>query len=253
MTDRDLTPDHDPSKTGVPGWAQMAGQAPVDPRAPVGPQTLGEHVSWMDVSLDDDGRPAGGGPRPPRARRRPGMVAVAAVGAGALVVVGFAAGRVLDGGTTRTSPTAQQVPAGQGLTDGGGPAGDGRAGGDGLDDSTMTVGRVTAVDGSTVTLAGRDGSTTVTTSSATSVDGTTGGDLSTLSTGDVVLVRGTRDDDGTWTATAIGTAPPLGREDGHGADGDLDDGGRTGGIPGGQDDGGAGDQGSTGSTTGQTT
>jgi len=39
MTDRDLTPDYDPSPTGVPGWAQMAGRPPVDPQASVAPQT----------------------------------------------------------------------------------------------------------------------------------------------------------------------------------------------------------------------
>jgi hypothetical protein len=51
-------------------------------------------------------------PTPP-ARRRPGTVALAAVAAGALVLAGLSAARVLDGGTARTSPASQQTPAGQ--------------------------------------------------------------------------------------------------------------------------------------------
>jgi hypothetical protein len=226
----------------APSWAQQAGhpdaagtgttrtatRVPVQPAAAdPGPASPGAAVSWMDADLDD-GRPAGPvAPAAPSAgaRRRPGMIVAAAIAAGALAFGGYAVGHVFGGsGTAGTALTGQQAPGvaaqqGQGLQGGqdlqGGQAAQGGQGGPpggpgGFDDGTMTVGQVTAVDGSTLTLAGRDGSTTtVTTTSATTVDGVAG-DLSGLSTGALVFVQGSAAADGTWAATSITTTPAGG-------------------------------------------
>jgi hypothetical protein len=188
-------------------------------------------ISWMEVSLDEDGAPAGPSHPPARAHHRPGLVAVAAIGAGALLIGGFAAGRVLNG-SSGTALSSQQAAAGQAAPAGPGQQGgrqlQGRQGGavgggaGGTAAGTMTVGRLTAVTGSTLTLTGRDGQPfTVAVGSATTVDGTAGGDVSGLAVGDVVFVRGTQAADGSWTASAVNSAA-AGARGGLGRDPDDD-------------------------------
>ncbi|WP_233153280.1 DUF5666 domain-containing protein, partial [Kineosporia sp. R_H_3] len=210
-------------------------------------------VSWMEADLGDGSGPSPAAP----ARRRPGMVVAAAVGAGALLLGGVAVGQAFGATSDTTSLTSQSRQGQPGQMGQGGPGqqggttdqlggttqqqdgGRGGTGGGppGTDDGTMVVGRVSGVSGSTLTLDSRSGTVTVTTTSSTTVDGTVGGDLSTLATGTLVFVQGTQSSDGAWTATAVSTTPDGGT------------GGGMGGPPGQDQQGGTAQQGTTGTTT----
>lgn len=74
-----------------------------------------------------------------------------------------------------------------------------------------TAGAVQKVDGTTLVLSGRDGSTTtVTTDGSTQVQVSKPGTLTDLPPGTQVIVQGTRNADGTVSATRITVSPATG-------------------------------------------
>lgn len=176
--------------------------------------------------------PAPGGPGAGRTaslgesggRRRALLVAGGAGAALLLIGAGFLAGTQFgSGGSDQTRLiSAQGGPqAYDGDQFGRGPfgagagmdAGQGVAPGTGQGDgspplSIVAAGTVTAVKGSTLTLSTRQGATViVATSKTTTVAGRSGGDLSSLAVGQMVLVSGTKNTDGSYQATAILTRP----------------------------------------------
>ena len=162
--------------------------------------------------------PPGSGPDRARTARTAVLVAVAV---GALVLAasaGFAAGRFSAGDTSRDgAPAARGLPGQRPYGEDGG--GEGLRGPErGLDRGAVAVGQVVAVDGSTFTLQALHGTVTVTTSGSTLINGATGTQLSTL-TGQVVLVRGGVNSDGTVAATLVATRPTDGRGEDHGRTG----------------------------------
>jgi hypothetical protein len=93
--------------------------------------------------------------------------------------------------------------------DGAGPRGNGGRGA--ADIAPVTAGRITAINGSTLTLSTfRGGTATVTTTSSTTVAGVPGGNLSSLSVGQVVLVAGSTSSTGNYQASAIMLRPARG-------------------------------------------
>ena len=163
--------------------------------------------------------------------RRPLVIVLGGAGAALLLVgAGFLAGLSARSGDDTSlvaasgAPSARQAPGGgYGDADGGGGWQDGPRG---FANANLTVGRITAVQGASLTLATFGGTTvTVTTTSTTTVGGVAGGKLSTLKTGQIVLVAGTRKDDGSIAATAIMTRTggadgrPGGRSQGDGSGG----------------------------------
>jgi hypothetical protein len=131
------------------------------------------------------------------------VLALGGVGAAVLLVgAGFVAGLAVHRGDGTALVASRGSIAGQvpGLGDGDeAGVGDGRVAGAGV-----IVGRVSAVTDSTLTLATSGGQElTVVVTSATTVGGVAGGDLSALRAGQVVAVAGTQGSDGGITATAI--------------------------------------------------
>jgi hypothetical protein len=139
--------------------------------------------------------------------RRPLVIVLGGAGVAVLLVgAGFLAGLNARGGddTSLLAVSARQASSrgyGDGDADGGR-----HDGSRGFSNANLTVGRITAVQDTSLTLATVGGGTvTVTTTSSTTVSGVAGGKLSTLKTGQIVLVTGTRKDDGSIVATAIVT------------------------------------------------
>jgi hypothetical protein len=174
---------------------------------------------WITAAPAD---PAGGtGSSSSLTTRRRVWIGAAGAGAAAILVgAGFLAGHALrqaDVGLV----AAQQGPAsaqGQDDEGPGGPFGQGRPPGDpdgdgnagpgaapGADGAAVAFGQITAVSGSTLTLRGPQGSLKVTTTSATTVAGKAGGDLSGLSVGQLVIATGTVGSDGTLAASSVMT------------------------------------------------
>lgn len=157
-------------------------------------------------------------------RLRRALLAAAGVGMLAVGTVGgFGLARVTG------APVAAVASAPAGASSGGGQGGsgiDGIPSGQGsrtAPETATTVGSITAVDGSTLTLQTVQGpSVTVTTSGSTRVRASAGDDISALAVGDVVMVRGDPNANGSLVATAIiqgqladgsstsGTAPVTG-------------------------------------------
>jgi len=199
-------------------------------------------------------------PVPEAAGPRRGVLAVGAAGAAALLGLGgFLAGQALAQGGDRTTLTSadrtlpgqghgqslgpSQGPGqeqrrqagppagGSGFGDGDqeGDGGDGGGPGDGrfqVDPARMTAGVITSVDSGRLVLRTRDGaSVTVTVTDGTAVRGVAG-TVGDLQVGQVVIVRGERQGDGSYTASELLAGP---RHDGTGSGGD--DGG-VGGVPG---------------------
>jgi hypothetical protein len=185
--------------------------------------------------------------------RRKAVLGAAGAGAAVLLVgAGFLAGTQIGGGNDTTRLVSDQsapMSGGYGAPFGRGQDGDqgvpgGQLPGDGDQDgdghgpqggaaaaSFVTAGRITAISGTTLTLSTFQGAAAkVTTTSSTTVGGTTGGDITPLTVGQVVFVAGTKTSDGSYQATAIMTRPigpggDLSRGDGqNSADGGADSG-----------------------------
>jgi Domain of unknown function (DUF5666) len=201
-----------PAAQPVPLWAIPASAGT--------PLTAAEGVT-APVAAPIPAAPAGPAGEPTRTAvpliRRPLVLALGGVGAAVILVgAGFLAGLSVHRSDTTSlisgsgGALSNQAPGnGRGYPFGGGGGGfpgggdDGRGSASGL----AVVGRITAVSGSTLTVSSRRGTTVrVTTTSATTVDGTAGGSLSALKVGEFVLVTGTESSDGSIAATSIRTA-----------------------------------------------
>ncbi len=176
--------------------------------------------------------PYGSGTRVPGSGGRRALLVAAVAGAVLLVgSAGFAVGRATSHSRTDfVSPAGQAVPGGR-LGDGAGGGAGGVPGyGDDFRGQGLAIGQVASVGKASFTMTTRQGSTvTVKTTSSTRVNQSTNGSLSGLKAGDVVLVRGTRNSDGSITASVVVSRPTVG-SNGPGNAG-------TGGQPGGQVDG----------------
>jgi len=218
-----------PPAWAVPSPANVRGPDPSpDQRAATGPVATPATIG-VPGPVDGLGPTSVGPAHHPAGRRagpvlrRPVVLTLGGLAAAVLLVgAGFLAGTAVHHGdsTSLTSAGAAsgqgpggQVPgqggqAGPGGRAFGDPDGDGDAGpGQGSSAARdVVVGRVSAVDGTTLTVATTDGGTAkVTTTSSTVVGGTAGGDLSALAVGQIVFVAGTTADDGSISATAIMT------------------------------------------------
>lgn len=202
----------DPATAGMTGagapehTGAASGGAPVPGALGSGPPPVG------DSGVPTWAPPPGRGPDRARTARTAVLVAVAV---GALVLgasAGFAAGRFGAGDNSRDGALAAQgLPAQRPYGEGGeeGLRGPER----GLNRGAVAVGQVVSVDGSTFILQVSHGTVTVTTSGSTLIDGATGTQLSTLA-GQVVLVRGSVNSDGTISATAVVTKSTDGTGEG---------------------------------------
>jgi hypothetical protein len=163
--------------------------------------------------------------------RRVGVVLAAAGVAGVLMTGGYLAGVALSHGSTAS--TSAENAAGRTddtITGAGRRAAhqDGSGGSARVDAASgrVTAGVITAKDGDRLVLASRDGaSVTVHTSASTTVRGSS---LADLAVGDLVIVAGTRADDGSITATEILGGPPgVGAPGRNGGQGGGQGGGQT--------------------------
>lgn len=135
-------------------------------------------------------------------RLRQALLAAAGVGLLTLGAVGgFGLARATSSPVATMASQPVSAPSG-GNQDGGGiPSGQGS---NTAQATATTVGSITAVDGSTVTLQTEQGpSVTVTTSGSTRVRATAGDDVSALAVGDMVMVRGDLSANGSLVATVI--------------------------------------------------
>ena len=108
------------------------------------------------------------------------------------------------GGGAPGGGAASTAPAGTAGGQGRGPGGSGRdAGGFGLAGGGPS-GRITKIDGATITLQGLDGTTlTVTTNNGTSVRKQTEGKVADIKVGDTIVVQGEKTGDTAYTARLI--------------------------------------------------
>jgi hypothetical protein len=202
---------------GAPG-GEPGAPAPAPASAPEPAPAAGGDLAAQAVPAVPSG-----GAAPIRARFTRRRVVIGAAGVGVAVLfagVGFFAGTQL----SSRGDVARFVPAPDWHGHSYWRAGPGwRLPGDGVDgwgqgdvdprgSVFVTSGRVTAIDGSALTLVTFQGLTVkVTTTSSTAVAGASGGDLSKLAVGQRVIVSGTRASDGTYSATAIMTAAGWGQ------------------------------------------
>lgn len=204
----------DPSPV-APDWAVPGGGPTAELSDDVGPGPAPFPRGSSAPSPGGTGTvPPGGAAAAGGGRRLPIPVLVAAGVAAAMLFLGtgYVLGRVdrQDGGGM--SPVAaghDDRRLGDGFGDGFGGGGGGR----GDLTTARLVGRVTALDGSRITVATPGGPQTITTGAATTVNGTTGS-LGQLTAGQVLIAEGTRSADGTFAATRIQV---LGADRGHGA------------------------------------
>lgn len=172
---------------------------------------------------DPAGPPSGSGPRGRPPGRTIGLAALAGIATVGVLAIGFALGSRADDATVpaaSTAPAAERtdrsersgriVDAGWTSPDGrteirmDGRGGRGLAGGRGRGAITIT-----AIDGTKLSLETENGWTrTIDAADATVTEGGQTVELSTLEVGDQVVFRETRDDDGTYTVTAIAVVQP---------------------------------------------
>jgi len=200
-----------------PSWG-VPSPATSDPSAP-SPAAHGRPDPQYPPGTTPPGGGTGGQTPPPPTTPSPepvpeaagpgrGVLAVGAAGAAALLGLGgFLAGQALAQGGDRTTLTsADRTLAGSGFGDGDqdGDGGDGGGPGDGrfqVDPARMTAGVITSVGSGRLVLRTRDGaSVTVTVTDDTAVRGVAG-TVGDLQVGQVVIVRGERQGDGSYTAT----------------------------------------------------
>jgi hypothetical protein len=141
-------------------------------------------------------------------------LAIGVVALGIVMGVAFGAGVAYGRGDPKTVSeglTQQQIqqlygaPTNPGAAGGAGQGG-AQAGGSGAAAQALarsTTGRVTAVDGNTVTIETARGPQKVTLGSAVTVNRTTNGSVSDLTQGSTIFASGTRKDDGSFDATSI--------------------------------------------------
>lgn len=182
--------DPDPGQGGPSAWEDApAGDGP---------------SRWDDTSLAQEQAPLP--VEAPATRRRALPVATVALAIAVAALAGFLIGhRVGVRAAAAGRPTFAAGPGGAGAP-GQGQARRGAfpGGGAGGGAAAGTAGTVKSVEGDTIFLTDADGNTTkVTTSGATSVTKTVPGTLQDVKPGDNVLVQGTRNDDGSYTANRI--------------------------------------------------
>ena len=116
---------------------------------------------------------------------------------------GLTAQRIIDTGTTMEGQVAPGA-GGRRFTGNGGPPPSDPNGGSRPDPNSFANGTVKNISGSTVTVTQQDGSTkTVATNGSTAVSVLKAVSINDLSTGQVVVVRGTTNSDGTVSATNV--------------------------------------------------
>jgi hypothetical protein len=173
-----------------------------------------DEASWPDEDRDDaaeaddtDGfypaRPGGAPPWPtppawdgsrPREPRRPGVrpglimaaVAVAAAAAGAAVAVGVDGASASSAGTV-TTPASPPAAAAPGAGGGNGFPPPGAGGGSGSGEQMLAAGKVTAVNGTSITVSGNGSSITAAITSATSFTGSVKS-AGHIKVGDLVMI-----------------------------------------------------------------
>lgn len=147
----------------------------------------------------------------------------AGLAAAVLLVGGFFGGYAVKGATTDSTAAGRPaMAAGQGGPGGGGfPGGAGGTGGQGSG-GTATFGTVKSIDGTTITLTTQNGETVQVDASGATIEVTSDGSVSDLSTGDTLVVQGTTGSGGEVTASRISEgagAGPAGGPGGAGAGG----------------------------------
>jgi hypothetical protein len=151
------------------------------------------------------------------------ILIVAAVVAGIAVGVAFGAGYAL--GSPRQAAgglTAQQIIQMYGQPSGG--VGAGGAGGGAGAANRNPIGKITAMDASTITIDGFTGSQKLSLTSATTINKLSSGAPGDLKVGDTVVASGTSKSDGGFDATSVSQVPTelatfLGRGSGGGTTG----------------------------------
>jgi hypothetical protein len=150
-------------------------------------------------------------------------LAVAALAAGLALGISFGVGVAYGRGdpkTVQSGLTAQQIQQlyGGGGAGGAGAAGaaggaQGNAGGGAAGNAAAlgarsTMGRVTAVNGQTVTIETRQGSQKIQLTSGSTVNKLTTGSSGDIQEGSTIVASGTRKDDGSFDATSVSQVPP---------------------------------------------
>ena len=173
--------------------------------------------------------PSGSGPRGRPPGRTIGLAALAGIATVGVLAIGFALGSRADDApvpAASTAPAAERTDRSERsgrIVDAGWTSPDGRTdvrldgrGGRGLADGRGLAGgrgrgaiTITAIDGTKLSLETENGWTrTIDAADATVTEGGQTVELSTLDVGDQVVFRETRDDDGTYTVTAIAVVQP---------------------------------------------
>ena len=195
MTTRANPPEHDPVDP-----IDITDTTPSDPVALPGPAMEPGPAQNAPDAAAFSGRPSG------PSRLRVGLVGGAAVALAVGVVATSLAASPAPSGTSGNIPAATTSGVGLGIEDGSAGFDHGRFGGVGRGDITIT-----AISGSDVTL-GTDDGWRRTIAISDTVDLTRGGQdvaLAALKVGDQVRFRQTRNDDGTYTVTALAVVVPT--------------------------------------------